>query len=115
MGRRPALPADGGAAVKPGQKVTPTGILVAPSGIPEYEWLALRKTGIGGSDVGALLGMGAEYAFSSNWSGFIEYDYMDFQAKNVALPFNVIAAGAVINSSVVNKLSIAKVGINYKF
>jgi YqaJ-like recombinase protein len=39
------------------RKVTPTGILVAPSGIPEAEWLALRKTGIGGSDIGALLGM----------------------------------------------------------
>ena len=38
-------------------KVTPTGVLVAPSGIPEDEWLALRKTGIGGSDIGALLGM----------------------------------------------------------
>jgi putative phage-type endonuclease len=39
------------------RKVTPTGVLVAPHGIPEAEWLALRRTGIGGSDVGALLGM----------------------------------------------------------
>jgi len=38
-------------------KVTPAGVLVAPSGIPEDEWLALRKTGIGGSDIAALLGM----------------------------------------------------------
>lgn len=43
--------------MKPGQKVTPTGVLVAPSGIAEDEWLALRKTGLGGSDIGALLGM----------------------------------------------------------
>lgn len=43
--------------MKPGQKVTPTGVLVAPSGIPEAEWLALRKSGLGGSDIGALLGM----------------------------------------------------------
>lgn len=39
------------------RKVTPTGVLVAPSDLPEDEWLALRKTGIGGSDIGALLGM----------------------------------------------------------
>ena len=43
--------------MKIGERVTPTGILVAPSDIPEDEWLALRKTGIGGSDAGALLGM----------------------------------------------------------
>jgi len=35
---------------------------------------------------------------------------MDFQAKNVALPFGVLAPGAVINASVVNKLSIAPFG-----
>jgi putative phage-type endonuclease len=39
------------------RKVTPTGVLVAQHDIPEAEWLALRRTGIGGSDVGALLGM----------------------------------------------------------
>ena len=43
--------------MKIGERVTPTGILVAPSDIPEDEWLALRKTGIGGSDLGAVLGM----------------------------------------------------------
>jgi putative phage-type endonuclease len=43
--------------VKPGQRVTPTGFLVAASGVPEDEWRDLRRTGIGGSDVGALLGM----------------------------------------------------------
>ena len=40
-----------------GRKVTPTGILVASSDLPEDEWLALRRTGIGASDIAALLGM----------------------------------------------------------
>jgi len=43
--------------MKPGQKVTPTAILLATAGQPEDEWLELRRTGIGGSDVAALLGM----------------------------------------------------------
>lgn len=47
----------GGDAVKTGQKVTPTGVLAAPATIAEDEWHALRRTGIGGSDLGALLGM----------------------------------------------------------
>jgi putative phage-type endonuclease len=39
------------------RKVTPTGLLAATYDLPEAEWLAMRRTGIGGSDVGALLGM----------------------------------------------------------
>ena len=76
---------------------------------------AVPLTSTSSTAVGALLGMGVEYAFSRNWSGFIEYDYMDFQTKNVALPIGLLAAGAVINASVVNKLSVAKAGVNYKF
>ena len=65
---------------------------------------------------GWLLGLGAEYAFTPNWSAFIEYDYMDFDRKNVA--FNLAIPGgpaATANVSIQNKLSIAKVGVNYKF
>lgn len=39
------------------RRVTPTGVLVAPHDVPRDEWLGLRKSGIGGSDVAALLGM----------------------------------------------------------
>lgn len=37
--------------------LTPTARLLAPSGLPREEWLAVRKQGIGGSDVAAILGM----------------------------------------------------------
>jgi outer membrane immunogenic protein len=77
--------------------------------------------GLGGASadsttLGWLLGFGAEYAFTRNWSAFIEYDYMDFDKKSIAL--NLVAPGAgtaVANVSIQNKLSIAKVGVNYKF
>jgi outer membrane immunogenic protein len=77
--------------------------------------------GLGGASadsttLGWLLGFGAEYAFTRNWSAFIEYDYMDFDKKSIA--FNLVAPGAgtaVANVSIQNKLSIAKVGVNYKF
>jgi outer membrane immunogenic protein len=74
-----------------------------------------QLTSASSTPAGWLLGMGTEYAFSRNWTGFLEYDYMDFQAKNVAFPLGVPAPGAVVNASVVNKLSIAKAGVNYKF
>ena len=30
-------------------------------------------------------GLGAEYAFTQNWTGFIEYNYIEFDKKNSAL------------------------------
>jgi len=63
---------------------------------------------------GWLLGMGLEYMFTKNWTGFIEYDYMDFSAKNVTATF-VQIPGLAINADQKDKLSIAKVGLNYKF
>jgi outer membrane immunogenic protein len=68
------------------------------------------------TSVGWLLGFGAEYAFTRNWSAFIEYDYMDFEKKNVAFNYTGLLLGAsTANTTIQNKLSIAKVGVNYKF
>ena len=55
--------------MKIGQRVTPTGILLAPAGLPEDEWLALRRTGIGGSDVGSILGLNR---YSTPWKLYLE-------------------------------------------
>jgi len=66
--------------------------------------------------LGWLLGFGAEYAFTRNWSAFIEYDYMDFEKKSVAFNYTGLLLGAsTANTTIQNKLSIAKVGVNYKF
>ncbi|MCK1384947.1 outer membrane protein [Bradyrhizobium sp. 21] len=65
---------------------------------------------------GWLLGLGAEYAFDHNWSAFIEYDYMDFDKKNIALDFSPFAGvPATANVDIKHKLSVAKIGLNYKF
>ncbi|WP_164543639.1 YqaJ viral recombinase family protein [Streptomyces mobaraensis] len=37
--------------------VTPSGVVVAPAGLDREQWLAARRTGIGGSDIAAALGM----------------------------------------------------------
>jgi outer membrane immunogenic protein len=69
---------------------------------------------------GWTVGLGLEYMIAQNWSAFIEYDYMDFDRKNEAFNLNLAAlgvgAGAIsVNADLKNKLSIAKVGVNYKF
>lgn len=65
---------------------------------------------------GWLLGLGAEYAFDQNWSAFIEYNYLEFDKKSIALDFTaLVGAPAVANVDIKNKLSIAKIGVNYKF
>lgn len=37
--------------------VTPTGVVVAPPGLGREQWLTLRRRGVGGSEVAAILGM----------------------------------------------------------
>ena len=68
---------------------------------------------------GWMLGMGTEWMITRNWSAFIEYDYIEFDKKNEAFNINIVQFGApnnvVVNADLKNKLSIAKVGVNYKF
>lgn len=41
----------------PPTTVTPTGVVVAPPGLDREQWLTVRRTGIGGSEIAAVLGM----------------------------------------------------------
>ncbi|WKX70025.1 YqaJ viral recombinase family protein [Streptomyces sp. XD-27] len=43
--------------------MTPTGVVVAPPSLDRKQWLAARRTGVGGSEVAAVLGM-SRYASS---------------------------------------------------
>lgn len=66
---------------------------------------------------GWLVGLGTEWMITRNWTAFIEYNYIEFDTKNEAFPiaFGGGAPAFTINADLKNKLSVAKVGVNYKF
>jgi opacity protein-like surface antigen len=63
------------------------------------------------------VGVGAEWAVTSNWLVKVEYDYVDFgttnyNVTNVALPGGAVT---VLNRNATTTLNIGKVGAAYKF
>jgi outer membrane immunogenic protein len=70
---------------------------------------------------GWLVGLGSEFMITPNWTAFIEYNYIEFDRKSEANNINLASLGVVgvppntVNADFKNKLSIAKVGVNYKF
>jgi len=67
---------------------------------------------------GWLLGFGTEWQITPNWSAFVEYNYIEFDRKNEAFLINPVITAPInvfVNADLKNTLSIAKVGINYKF
>ena len=90
-------------------------------GLPGGGALAGQVTSQESTSWGWLVGMGAEYMITQNWSAFIEYNYIEFDKKNEAFNLNT---GAIFgpggpafaaNVDLKSTLSIAKVGVNYKF
>jgi opacity protein-like surface antigen len=61
---------------------------------------------------GYVLGSGLEYAFTPAWSGKLEYNYIDFGAKTVAMSDQ---AGSASNVQIGQTLNLVKMGLNYKF
>ena len=67
---------------------------------------------------GWTVGLGSEWMITKNWSAFLEYNYYEFNKKNDAFALNLGAGlpfAVNVNADIVNKLSVAKVGVNYKF
>ena len=55
---------------------------------------------------------------TNNWSAFVEYNYYEFDKKNYGFALNpaLVAPFAVtVNADLRNTMSVAKVGVNYKF
>jgi outer membrane immunogenic protein len=68
-------------------------------------------TAISDTRFGYLFGIGGEYKFTQQWSGFTEYNYMDFGRENYAATLGPVAATGHIKDTV----HVLKAGINYKF
>lgn len=70
-------------------------------GLLGYTHAKLEAPGLSESVDGATLGLGAEYRFNPNWSGYAEYAYSDL--------------GEVGDSSVDVDLNQVKLGVNFRF
>ncbi len=55
-----------------------------------------------------------EWAFTSNWSVKIEYDYLGLNSQTFAVPTGVFLAGDTFTISNPN-VQMVKVGLNYLF
>jgi outer membrane immunogenic protein len=70
------------------------------------------------SFVGALLGVGFEYALTDNWTTKFEYNYIDFGNKIVDLTHTDCTPACVtyLTSGTIKEIKqFAKIGVNYKF
>jgi outer membrane immunogenic protein len=79
----------------------------------------VSTTSPSGTGTGWTVGAGTEYAFSSNWSAKLEYNYIDLGRKTTATPvLNTPAFGGATNQIDFdrgNKIHLVKAGINYRF
>jgi outer membrane immunogenic protein len=63
---------------------------------------------------GWMIGGGVEWAFAANWTVKAEYDYIGFERQNITLN-GVGYAPEQIPLGISNSVSLAKIGVNYKF
>ena len=75
--------------------------------------LTLGSGSTGMTSWGWTAGGGIEYALTSNWTTFLEYDHIGLSGTNVSFPpVAVINAQAI---SVRQRIDVVKLGVNYKF
>jgi outer membrane immunogenic protein len=90
-------------------------LLYVKGGVAWMDWSttatatgAVVGTATGGNtETGYVLGAGLEYGFTPNWSGKLEYNYLDFGTERVT------GAGFTVDTSL--RTHIVKAGINYRF
>lgn len=68
---------------------------------------------------GPMLGFGAEYAFSQNWSAKLEYNYLAFGPKSMLLAGAQTVGGVtttvMANTEIKQVEHLVKLGVNYRF
>jgi outer membrane immunogenic protein len=64
--------------------------------------------------IGGMVGVGFEYLFTKNISGFVEYDYIDMGTRDVGFAAT-LAPGTFTTQSIRERKDLVKVGINYRF
>ena len=62
---------------------------------------------------GWMVGGGIEYSFTDNWSAKVEYNYLDFGSH--AVRFTDTTGLFALDTSIRERIHVAKVGINYRF
>ena len=62
---------------------------------------------------GWMAGAGIEYSFTDNWSAKIEYNYLDWDFRAVRFTDTTGIFG--LDTSIRERIHVAKVGINYRF
>jgi opacity protein-like surface antigen len=68
---------------------------------------------------GFVIGAGVEYAFASNWSAKLEYNYVELGSDKAVLEGNInvppMAGPYYLSSTIEQTMQIAKIGVNYRF
>jgi outer membrane immunogenic protein len=64
---------------------------------------------------GWMVGAGIEYAFGNNWSGKIEYNYLDLGTETVRYSSVAPAPSAFVDASIRERVQVVKVGVNFHF
>ena len=77
----------------------------------------MQLTSLSSDTFGWTLGFGTEWMITRNWTAFVHYNHVESTRKNERFPINTFGAPFTVNvnADLTNKMSIAKVGLNYKF
>jgi opacity protein-like surface antigen len=95
------LYARGGAALAGDQFEVSGGL----TGVGPYDFRGLDNR------VGWVVGGGVDWAFSRNWSTFLEYDYYQFGSTNVLMTDQVSALSGIVRYS--QHVQVVKAGVNF--